>query len=455
MKRSTSGLCRPSSGVLALLLLGTGIPVMAQTVSPVPANPTVSNNPLVAQALQQLRSGQAAAAYALLRPHLADMAGDSDYDYALGLAAIDSGHVPDAILAFQRVLAARPDQAQARAELARAYALSGDIETARREFDTVAGDATIPDPVRQRFTGLVQRLDRTLQPGSNLTGYAELGGGYDSNVNAATSAGQLVIPVFAFLGPATLSADARSHGDGFGSLGGGLSEDYGFNRQSHVFASVLAASRINGSVGRLNQTFATGTLGYGYTAANHDVASISVQTQQFVLGSNHYRSAWGAIAQYSHRLPGGAVLSGEVEAFDITYPTDRLRNARRYGGGVTYVDHSLYLGVQGGHEQTRNQASDNLSNGYFGVRGAYEYRLAPKISAFVQLAFEARRHDATDPLFLVRRHDDQFDATVGLHVAVLAHVTLNPQVGYTRNSSNIAIDDYTRVTGSITARLEF
>jgi len=52
----------------------------------------------------------------------------------LGLAAVDSGHVPDAILAFQRVLAITPGQAQARAELACAYALSGDIETARFEF---------------------------------------------------------------------------------------------------------------------------------------------------------------------------------------------------------------------------------------------------------------------------------------------------------------------------------
>jgi tetratricopeptide (TPR) repeat protein len=402
-----------------------------------------------------LHANQPAAAYAMLRPHLDAMAADSDYDYALGLAAIDTGHVTEAILAFQRVLALRPDQAQARAELARAYALSGDIETARREFSTVSGDPTIPDPVRQRFSGLVERLDRTLQPGSNLTGFVDAGGGYDSNVNAATSAGQLVIPVFSFLGPATLSADARSRGSGFGSIGGGISEDYGFDRQSHLFASMLGTSRFNTSFSNLNQTQGTATVGYAYTAANRDVASISAQTQQFLLGSRRYRAAYGAILQYSHRLPGSAVISGELEAFDITYPTDRLRNAQRFGGGLSFVNKSFYLAVQGGHEQTRNAKSDNLSNTYVGARAAFERALAPKLSLCGSAAFERRRYDAADPLFLTRRHDNQFDASLGLHLGVAAHVTLNPQVGYTRNDSNVAIDDYHRFNASVTARLEF
>eukprot|EP01037_Dinobryon_pediforme_P010526 gene10526-10594_t len=439
---------RPSRLLLAMLVLGAAAPTR---VTAAPAGP----DPVIAQALERLRANKPADAYAILRPRRDDLAENGDYDYALGLAAIDSGHVPDAILAFQRVLAINPGQTQARAELARAYALSGDIETARREFDTVSGDPTIPDPVRQRFTGLVQRLDRTLRPGSNLTGFVEGGGGYDSNVNAATSAGQLVIPVFSFLGPATLSADARSRSDGFGAVGGGISEDYGFNRQSHVFASVLANARLNLSASSLNQTAGTATLGYAHTAAHRDVASISAQSQQFVLGSRHYRSAWGAIVQYSHRLPGGAVLSGEVEGFDIVYPTDHARNARRYGAGINYVNRTLYLGLQGGHEDTRDTRATNLSNTYIGVRGAYEHNLAPGLSLFGQATYEARRHDVADPLFLTRRHDDQIDAAVGLHVAVAHHVTLVPQVGYTRNISNIAINDYHRVTGSITARFEF
>ncbi|WP_295637916.1 surface lipoprotein assembly modifier [Novosphingobium sp.] len=410
---------------------------------------------LVEQAMALIDHGKAADAYRLLRPALADRAADPDYNYALGLAAVDSGHVTEAIQALQRVLAVNPDQAQARAELARAYALSGDIDTARREFDVVSGDPTIPDPVRQRFTTLVKGIEHTLKPGGSVTGFLEASGGYDSNVNAATSATQIVIPVFSFLGPATLSSNARKQADGFGSIEGGASAEYGFNRQSRVFASVLASGRFNGSQTGLNQALGTATIGYAHTAANRDVASISLQTQQFFLAGDHYRAASGLVAQYTHLLPGGHALSAQAQFFDVTYPTDRLRDARRFGLGVNYVTRTIYVAVQGGHEQTRAAAADNLSNSFGGIRVAFERSVATKIAVFGAVAFEARRYDAPDPLFLIARRDNQYDTSVGLRFRLTPHVTVNPQVSYTRNDSNIAIDSYDRVTASAAIRFEF
>ena len=120
----------------------------------------------VQQALALTNAGRSADAYNLLLPELAQRASDPDFNYAYGLAALDSGHVADAILAFQRVLAVRPGNVEARAEIARAYALSGDVDTARAQFDTVLQDPTLPDPVRQRFTRLVRDYSKTIN-GSN------------------------------------------------------------------------------------------------------------------------------------------------------------------------------------------------------------------------------------------------------------------------------------------------
>ena len=410
---------------------------------------------IIDQSLALTNHGKAAEAYKLLQPELGSQAANPDYNYALGLAAVDSGHVVEAIQAFQRVLAVRPDQAQARAELARAYALSGDVDTARREFNTVSGDPTIPDPVRQRFDTLVKGIDHTLKPGSSVTGYLEASGGYDSNVNAATSATQIVIPVFSFLGPATLSSNARRQAVGFGAIEGGASAEYGFDRQSRVFASILGSGRFNSAQTGLNQALGTATIGYAHTAANRDVASVSLQTQQFFLGGDHYRAASGVVVHYTHLLPGGHALSGEVQFFDVTYPTDPLRNARRFGLGVSYVTRNIYFGVQGGHEKARVVGANNLSNGYGGVRLAFEQPVATNLAVFGAVAFEARRYNAPDPLFLMNRRDNQYDASVGLRFRLTPHVTVNPQVSYTRNDSNIAIDSYDRVAASAAVRFEF
>ena len=424
-------------------------------VAAVPASAAQNDTAPTARAMQLVNGGHAGEAFALLAPLETAHAGDAEFDYALGIAAIDSGHQAEAIIALQRVLVVQPGNSQARAELARAYAMAGDIDTARREFDTVAGDTSIPDPVRQRFNSLIRGFDRTIKPGQSITGYIEGGGGYDSNVNAATSASQLVIPVFSFLGPATLSSAARQQGDGFGSVEGGVSGEYGFDRQSRVFASVLGSGRFNAAQTQLNQALGSATVGFAHTAANRDVVSLSLQSQQFWLGGVRYRSAVGAVAQYTHRLPGGSSLSAQLQAFDVRYPTDMARDAHRYGAAINYAGRVLYVAVQGGHEQTTQAASNHLTNDYGGVRAAFEKPLTNNFAVFGSAGLELRRYAAADPLFLVRRNDDQYDVSAGVRIRIAPHITAAPQASYTRNRSNIVIYDYERIVGSATVRFDF
>src|SRR3546814_7154265 len=91
------------------------------------------------------------------------------------MAALDAVRSGQAVLALQRVLAVQPNNAPARAELARAYALAGDIDTARAEFATVVDDPSLPDPVRQRFTGFVRQFDKQLSGGgSDVSGFFDV-----------------------------------------------------------------------------------------------------------------------------------------------------------------------------------------------------------------------------------------------------------------------------------------
>ena len=185
-------------------------------------------------------AGKADAAYAMLAPLEKARAGDPDYDYALGLAAADSGRHGQAIIALQRVLAVQPSNGPARAEIARVYALAGDVDTARTEFDTV------PDPVRQRLDRLIRGYDRQIAGGGDdISGYIDAEGGYDSNINAATGLNAITLPVFAFLGPATLSGNATRQGDGFGQVQAGLSIGTGLSRQTRGFVSALGSYREN------------------------------------------------------------------------------------------------------------------------------------------------------------------------------------------------------------------
>ena len=411
---------------------------------------------LVRQALALEAKGKPAEAYAVLIPAEQARAGDPDFDYALGMAAADSGHKGIAIVALQRVLAVQPNNAQARAEIARVYALAGDIDTARAEFNTVVNDPTIPDPVRQRFNTLVRSYNKTIGGGGvSVTGFADAEAGYDSNINSATNLTSITLPVFAFLGPAALGGGATQIGQGFAQGQGGISVDAGLSRQTRVYVSALGFYRDAFRSRAFDQGAITGTAGISHSLANRDVFSLSGQVQKFWLGGNGFRNSYAAIAQYTKALSGGRSLSINAQYSYLNFLTDNLRDADRYAATVTYANRTFFGSVGGGREAPRDQAARHLGFGFVAGNVGADVPLTTGLNINGSLGLEHRGYTGSDPLFLGGRRDTQIDASVGLRYSINKAITLRPRATYTRNFSNFSLYDFNRVTASVAIRAEF
>jgi hypothetical protein len=135
---------------------------------------------------RQVEAGQFDAAWASAQAQIGSL-GDVHFDFLYGLAAINTGRVPEGVLALERHLSAVPGNDRARLELARGYFLLGEFPRARSEFEFVLR-YNPPPPVRERINGFLQAMqtrdsgDR--RPAARL--YAEVGGGHDTNINAGT-----------------------------------------------------------------------------------------------------------------------------------------------------------------------------------------------------------------------------------------------------------------------------
>ena len=407
-------------------------------------------------AAQQQDQAQAEQTYRTLAPQAASRAGDPAFDYALGIAALDSGRIGEAIIALQRALAVQPGNAAARAELARAYALAGDIDTARAQFATVVDDPSLPDPVRQRFTGFVRQFDTAIAGGgSDVSGFLDARGGHDSNVNSATDLTTVTIPLFAFLGPGTLGAGARAQDDEFYELAGGVSGVTAIGRQDRLFASALGNWRDNLDSGAFDTASLTGTAGYAHTFANRDVVSLSTQAQQFWLGGDPYRTSFGVVAQYTKLLPRGRALTFAAQYNRLDFAGQPLLDADRYALAVGYVTRILSASLNGGHEETRRTAGDAYSNTFGTASLGAEVPLGERLALIAGAAFDLRRYDAPDALFLTEREDERVDLQAGLKVALTGGLFFVPRASWTRNWSNIALYDYDRWTVSAGVRFEF
>ncbi len=394
--------------------------------------------------------------YARLSAETATRAGDPAFDYALGIAALDTGRFGVAIIALQRVLAVTPANAAARAELARAYALAGDIDTAREQFATVVDDPSLPDPVRQRFTGFVRGLDRQIRGGgSDISGFVDARLGHDSNINSATELNSIVIPLFSFLGPGQLGGGAVAQDDEFYDITAGISGVTAIGRQDRLFASVLGNWRDNFNSSQFDQAALTATAGYAHSFANQDVISISAQAQEFWLNDRGFRSSLGVTGQYTRALAGGKAVTVSAGWNRLDFDGDPLRDADRYSGSVGFVGKLFVASLTGGKEETRRAGGDNLSFSFAAANFGAEVPLSKRLAMVAGAGFDLRRHDTADPLFLVKRKDERVDLQAGLKVAVMDRLYLQPTATFSRNWSNIALFDFKRWTLAVGARFEF
>ena len=189
---------------------------------------------MLSEAETLIRDGQAEQAYALLEPQEFERAGEPDFDYLLGLAALEAGKPGRATLALERVLLVDPNYAGARLDLGRAYYALGDFTRAKTELAAVR-ELDPPPAARQTVEKYLAAIDAaTTKPAKTVVGgYVDMAGGWDSNVNAANDVSNIFIPFFGLtvgLEPGSVETESGYYGIGLGAdVTHRFSAQYSFN----------------------------------------------------------------------------------------------------------------------------------------------------------------------------------------------------------------------------------
>lgn len=419
------------------------------------------------RARQLVDAGQPAAAFALLEPQLSERAGDPAYDYLFALAALDSGEVSQGVFALERVLSVDPEHPQARAELARAYLLLGELDNARAEFEAVKR-SNPPAAVVATVDRYLAEIDRREggPPGTSLRGFVSITGGYDSNVNSAQDARALNVPLFAALSPVgdgttQIGAAGIERSDTFGQVSGGASLLHRLGPRTALLANATVTQRWHQS----ERAFDTGNV-YGDIGATwqreQDRFTVAVQGDQFRLDRDRYRNALGVLGQWRRNLTPASWVSGFAQATALSYAGQRIRNANRYMVGGVYssdlggpYEVNATLSAYGGVEAVRASGVDHLGHRFVGVNARARFDVLPKVSGFLNASVETRHYGGTDPFFLIARDDTVYRVGGGVVYEFARHWNLIPQAYYNRNESNVALNEYDRVVVSLTLRRNF
>ena len=396
---------------------------------------------------------QYAQAYALGNAAQLELEGTESFDFYYGLAALESGHYYEATFALERAAIARPDQSRIRLELARGFFLANDFEAARAQFATVLAENPPPE-VQANIKAYLKRMDDVESGGGgqHLQFFVEAVSGHDDNVNSSTSAGTITTPTFTF----DLPRNGQALKDAFLSVGTGVALTHPFSKTAAGDISATASFRANQS----EQQFNLGTFrvesGYGQTY-DHDRWRLGVRAQVVTLDKDRFQNAYGVIGSWTHDLGDGWLASLSGAATTQRFNGDSLRDTDQYLGAATVsrefgrFAHSLT--VYGADEPARDGdtvKSDGSAGGahngntFYGAAYGVQMTLTPEWSPFAGLMLQKKRYDERQPVFGIKRDDDQYAVRLGVLWTLMLRLMVRAEYRYTNVDSNIDIYKYDR-----------
>lgn len=381
----------------------------------------------------------------------------------------ESGKVYDAIKIFENMLATNPYLNRARLELAVAYHEASLYEKAIEQFQIVLDDPETPESVRLAILAYIGQLysDELEPEGSHhYSQYVKAGLIYNSNINVVPGVGNIIVNGREFFLPSeeissvgtdiVVSASHRYRRKKPFNVDGARTS---FEWQSQASVS----SNLYTETSDFNLNIISADTGPAFISAGRWLGAIPLRVDYVNLGQSSLATAFSVNPYISFDL--GSYRSILVEstfltrnyADTINEPQDG--NLVMAGAAYTTLLQSLNTGIEAGF-RLRNRSAEDDQFAYDGLTLYFSgYTSVTELSS-VYLKANYRKFDYKAPDTIIDdtnttlvRNDDEITASIGYNLDIkdgfLGKWTLNTEIAYTENTSNIDAYDYDRLLLSL------
>ena len=431
----------------------------------------------VTTAKNLLTHKKATAAYALLEPLEASHAGEPNFDYWLGVAAIETGNTERATIAFERVLILQPDSDGARFELARAYFMMGTYELSKVEFQRLLAKSPTTEGKKTIDNFLAEIEKRTKKSRSTFTAYIDLSGGRDNNISSTNDS--FALGVQSAFGIPNISPTGNSikRSAAYGALQTSVDYRYAitdglagvFNLDANARAykrqtdfNIYNGDSLLGLLFRLGDSSIQGSARVGQfrqeSATPVDLAGFKATND---------RNSTGGVLEARHAFSGGNYLIGSAMSNRLRYPNNQVQDTNQnlislgylhewQSGSVTVI--SLYASRDKAVRPLNSASTDiDVTRKNAGTRLYQQFALTANFDLSLLLGYSERRDSkafARASLIDFGR-DKTGEAAIGAAWRFAPLWSLRSQVSYTRNQSNIALYEFSKTDVSVAIRREF
>lgn len=407
-----------------------------------------------------IQAGKSAEAYTLLEPLEFEQAGNVEYDYLLGTAALNSGMPGKATLVFERVLAVEPRYVGVRADMARAYFDMGDYARAKIEFETILVLQSLPLGIREQAQKYVAAIERGAEVKLTVfTGYVDMGFGHDNNVSSSTRQSPILFTAsnYLYFPP----ANGLPRNDTYAALILGGEVNHKLGEKWSVYGGVDARVRAYTKYADANYEMLDGRTGLSYNSGAH-ILRIGVIGGRFYVAEISSRDTVGLTGEWRYTMDSSNQLSmtGQQAQYRFVDAAQASENYDQSTIGVGWLyafaggKSVLMMNAGAGVERDVNDRTDGGKR-FNSLRLTGQSAVTDTVGAFVSLGAMAGNFDKLNSSFLVLRKDELYDLTLGASIQVFKTWSLRPQVVYMKSLSNVAFYEFDKTDVSINLRRDY
>jgi hypothetical protein len=386
--------------------------------------------------------------------------GDPAFDFFFGIAAIDTNHAGEGVLALERYLLNFPDNVSARLQLARGYFLLGEDARAREEFEALR-QLKPPADITATIDRFLESIRlRETRYTTSAGGYVEFGIGNDTNVNGGVANSNIFL---GNLGPVLIAQNGQKINDNFASLGAGGYISYPVAPGIALFGNGQAEQKQLSN--NDNRQFQLGNLdatGGVSVLREKNLYKFSISQGYVTLGNRTFRSATGGSVEMKHQLDEFQSFSVGAQGAQLRYTDPNSpRDADFWGLNTTYRHQFTHpwqpvmtLGANYG-EQHSTQSRPDLAPHTWGANAGVSFTPEAKWGVSLDFTYLQSDYRGRDAFIGDTRHDKYYAYSGVLSYLYSRNVSFRAELLNVNNVSNIELYSFPRQVITFKMRYEF
>lgn len=386
--------------------------------------------------------------------------GEPVFDFYFGIAAVDTGHAGEGVLALERYILRYPDNVSARLQLARGYFILGVDARAREEFEALRKLNPPPEVAAtiDRYLDAIRLRETRYTLSKGL--YVEAGIGSDSNVNGGVADANITLPA---LGPVIVAQSATKQSDTFTLLGAGGYVSDPVAPGVALYANGDASLKSNSKQSNRQYDLGTYNVGGGISLLREkDLFRAGLTVGSIELGSSRFLSTTGGQVQWQHQLSELQAVSLGAQTARLDYPgANSPRNADFVGltGGYRQLfsypwQPILSADLSAGHQRSLTGRPDLVPDTW-GAHVGVSFTPAAKWGVSADYVYQKSDYEGNDALLGVTREDRYEAINAAVSYLYTRHLSLRGELTSARNRSNIELYSFPRDIVLFKARYEF